>query len=217
MSHDKITSVAPCGSANTGMGHGLIVTGRVLRLVPLLAIAASLASCVVSEKPLIGNAKPMLGPRFTVQLFRNFSDGRAHDLKTSVFEWKGGAYVNTGGSTMDLPRFVAQPLSDDFIIQSSNVGQKLFTYWIGRKVTDGAYLVIPLDEERLPGGARGAPCQKDSPVGFCVVETIAQLDEVARATARNPVKNGQVAIIVEDGLKAGADLKTVQQETSKGL
>jgi hypothetical protein len=211
------TSAALFRPARHGLARLPSAVTLVLRILFLVAISVSVSACVVSEKPLLQNSKPTLGPRFTVQLFRKFSDGRAHDLKTSIFEWKEGVYVNTGGSTMDLPRFVAQPLSDDFIIQSFNGDKKLFTYWIGRKITSGAYLVVAMNEDALPSERRDAVCQEGSPSGFCVIDTAEQLGEVARATAKAPIKNAEVAIIVSDGLKADANLMTAPQASEKGL
>ena len=214
MALDDIAHAAPFGLPGTGSpADGRRATACSVRLAALAVAALCLASCVVSETPLVKDAKPTLGSRFTVQLFRKFSDGRAHELNTSVFEWKGDTYVNTGGSAMDLPQFVARPLSNDYIIQSSNVGRKLFTYWIGRKVTDGVYLVIPLDEGDLSGGLQDTLCRKGSPVGFCVIETAGQLDDIARVTAKSPLKNAEVAVIVEQGLKAGADLKSLSHRS----
>ena len=46
MSHDKITSVALYESAKTGLAHGLMAIGRTLRILPLFAVAASLATSV---------------------------------------------------------------------------------------------------------------------------------------------------------------------------
>ena len=69
----------------------------ILRVLTLTAAALGLASCVASERPLLTDAKPILGNQFKAQLFRKFSDGRAHEVQTSTFRWQDGAYVNVGG------------------------------------------------------------------------------------------------------------------------
>lgn len=176
-------------------------TRRLWHLMPLLAVVVSLASCVVSDKPLLSNAKPLLGPHFTVQLFRHFSNGKSGEIRTSVFAWKDGAYVNTGGNATDLSRFIATPLhGDDMVLQGSNAKGKVYAYWLSRKFADGAYLILPLDETYLDVASREKLCAKDQPAGFCLVDTAEKLAELSRATAASPIKNAEIAVIIADGL-----------------
>jgi hypothetical protein len=102
--------------------------GGLLRSVSLSVAFLGLASCVASETSLVGSAVPTLGPLFTVQVFRDFVDGRAHDLKASTYKWEDGAYVNVGGAP-DLRRIVSVPLGGDLqLVQGSDAKKRIFTY-----------------------------------------------------------------------------------------
>ena len=55
--------------------------------------------------------------------------------------------MRTSGLARDAKRFVAQPLAaNDFLLQSSDDGAKIFNYWIGRKLAVGVYMIFPVDE-----------------------------------------------------------------------
>ena len=192
-----------------------VARGRVPRgLLRALALGAStlgLASCVVSDKALVSDAKPIMGSQFTAQLYRRFTDGRAHELRASTFRWKDGAYVVVDGA-VDLRRFVSMRLKgDDEIIQGSDAGGKAFTYWLGRKLVDGAYLILPLDEGHADAAIRSTLCTREEPGGFCVVDTKEHLVALAEATAKGASKDAEVAVIVADGVKPVSDILDVRR------
>ena len=171
----------------------------------------SVASCVASDKDLVTDAKPTMGAQFTAQLFRKFDDGRAHELRTSTFRWEDGAYVSVAGAS-DLRRFVSMPLKDnDTLIQGSETDGKLFTYWLGRKLADGAYLIEPLDEDDVSAAIRPGLCAKDESKGFCFVDTKEKLVTLAEATARSAVKHAEIAVIVGDRLKPSSEILDVRR------
>lgn len=184
---------------------------RVALLIGLTAASFGLCSCVASEKPLVSETKPVVGQQFTAELFRSFSEGEAHEVRKATFQWQDGAYLNDGTGATDVARFVVQPLQgDDSIIQSTDVGGKIFRYWIGRKLTDGAYLIVPVDEANVDAAARDAACAKGQPAGICIVRTRDQLLALAYATADRPVKNAEIAIVVKKGLEARVDTPAVR-------
>ena len=188
-----------------------LVARRQGRSVCAVVLSLSLGSCVASKMPLIVGAQPIVGPRSTAQLFRKFSDGKAHEMRMTSFAWQDGSYVNTGSGATDIARFTAEPLqADDSLIQSADAGGKLFRYWIGRKITPGAYLIFPLDESTIDDATRATFCAEKQPAGLCIVATKTQLVALAKATASKPVKNGEIAVIVEDGLTGAPDKPAIQ-------
>jgi hypothetical protein len=184
---------------------------RVASVAAIVAVAASLAACVASESPLVSDAQPVLGRQFTAQVYRRFDGAKAGELKTAAFRWKDGVYVKDGADESTLTRFVSEPLQgDDTIIQGWNATGKLYSYWIGRKVMPGAYLVFPVDEANASNATRDQVCVAAQPQGFCIVKTHEQLMAMALATARAPIKNGEVAVIVEDGFDFAASAPAVR-------
>lgn len=174
-------------------------------------MALGLVSCVASESPLLVGAKPTLGDQFTVQLYRHFTEGKAQEAQTSIFAWKNGAYLNVGGSATDLSQFVALPLqAQDMILQGTRPGKHLFTYWIGRKLANGTYLIVPLDEADVSAKDRAAFCAKQQPIEFCLIKTFDQLQILAHATAQGPGRNTEIGIITRDGLTTTSDAQAVQ-------
>ena len=189
------------GAARTEQNAGRKRLGSLIRIVAMCTASFGVASCVASSKEMISDAKPAMGPQFTAQLFRRFYDGKAHELQASSFRWQDGAYVNVGGP-VDLRRFVSAPLKgDDSIIQGSDMSGKIYSYWLGRKLADGAYLILPLDEGDVDAASRNKFCATQQASGICIVNSKESLIALAEATARSPIKNAEVAVIVGDGLK----------------
>ncbi|WP_158808967.1 hypothetical protein [Beijerinckia sp. L45] len=159
----------------------------------------------------MSNAQPVLGRQFAAHVYRRFDGGKADELKTAAFRWKDGVYVKDGADESTLTRFVSEPLQgDDTLIQGWNSTGKMYSYWIGRKVMQGAYLVFPVDETNAADATRNEVCMIAQPQGFCIVKTHEQLMAMALATARAPVKNGEIAVIVEDGFDFAATTPAVK-------
>ena len=192
-------------------GERIIACGRVHQAFGAAVLALSLGSCVASETPLLVGTTPVVGPQPTAQLFRKFSDGAAHEMRMTSFTWQNGAYVNTGSGVTEVARFVAEPLqADDSLIQSTDTKGKLFRYWIGRKITPGAYIIFPLDETAVDDALRAAACAKGQPAGICIVASKTQLVALAKATASKPVKDGEIAVVVDHDLDVAADKAAIQ-------
>ena len=137
-----------------------------------------------------------VGQQFEVHLYENFVDGKAGDFHTAAYQWKEDNYVRGSGLARDAKRFVAQALAvNDFLLQSTD-SNNLFNYWIGRKLSVGVYLIIPLDEADADDATCTGVCGKDQPEGICQVETYEQLLKMARATAAKPVRNAALGVVL---------------------
>ena len=163
--------------------------------VVVFAAAQILSACVESQVPLITNAQPLLGQEFEVHLYEKFVDNKATGFHTSVYRWKDGKYMRASGLARDVKTFVAQKLeANDFLIQATNEREKIFEYWLGRKLSDGVYLIFPLDETDVDDATRGQLCRKGQEEGMCLVDTYEQLAKLARATAAKPVRDAALAV-----------------------
>ena len=154
---------------------------RRARLGAVGLLTLGLGSCVISDKPLIVGNKPIFGDRFDAVLFRDFTEGAGYSAQKVGYHWSDGYYLRASAGGKHVVRFAAEMLSaTDFLIERSQddraAGQaKLFTYFIARKVADGAYLVAPLNENDLSAADREAMCDKDQPEGFCSIKDHDQL------------------------------------------
>ena len=130
------------------------------------ATMLSLSACVESQIPLLTDTQPLLGQQFEVHLYENFVDGKAIDFHTAIYRWKDGRYVRGSGLARDVTSFAVKLLEgNDFIIQGTNEAERLFNYWIGRRLIYGAYLIFALDETDVDAAIRNAICAKDQPGG----------------------------------------------------
>ena len=171
-----------------------------MRAVFLLAAGLTLASCVVSEKPLLAEGEQMAGAHFTARLYRAFSNGASRERRTAIFQWRDGAYAKEPDGETSVVELVARKLgSDDYVVQGAYPGKKVFQYWIARKLTEGAYLLFALDETSVPRATRDHLCVENRSPDICLLETREQLLDLAHATASRPAKDAEIAIIVETG------------------
>lgn len=181
----------------SGLCSTVILPARRLAFAVAAAASLNLSACVVSDKPLLKDAKPTLGQQFDVHLYERFVAGKAAEFHATSYTWKDGQYARSSGMAQDVSRFVYQPLGDnDFLIQGSGENQSLYNYWIGRKLVDGVYLIVPLDEMDSSAALRDGACAKDPPAGVCKIETLDQLVALARATAAKPVRDPSLAVVI---------------------
>ena len=161
------------------------------------ATMLTLSACVELQIPLLTDTQPLLGQQFEVHLYENFVDGKALDFHTSIYRWKDDKYVRGSGLARDITSFVVKLLEgNDFIIQGTNESERLFNYWIGRRLIYGVYLVFPLDETDVDAATRNAVCAKDQPGGVCMIQTYDQLITLAHGTAAKPVRDPALAVIL---------------------
>jgi hypothetical protein len=58
-----------------------------------LLAACLLGACVQSKTPMLTGTKPVLGQDFQLNLFEDFTEGKATSMKISVFRWNGSRYA----------------------------------------------------------------------------------------------------------------------------
>jgi hypothetical protein len=166
-------------------------------LVPvalLLLAGFMLAACVQSKTPLLTGTKPMLGEQFQLNLFEDFTDGKAISLKTAVFRWSASRYALVSGDPPSgVKSFVAEPLdADTFLIEASD--DKVYAYLLGRKLAEGTYRILPVDEKYLDKAAQTRACVTQNSE-TCTVATRQQLDTFVRASTGKTIAYTMLAVI----------------------
>jgi hypothetical protein len=165
--------------------------------IALIAGTLVLSGCVESEKPLVTDSQPLLGAQFEVHLYENFREGKAGDFNVSTYGWDGGKYVRSSGLMRDATSFVVRELNgNDFIVEGSNGVDKVFNYWIGRRVIYGVYLIFPINESDVDPTIRNEACAKGKPEEVCRINTYDHLVTLALATAGKPVRTPALGVIV---------------------
>jgi hypothetical protein len=173
----------------------------ILRLRPATAAAIALcaltlAGCIDSAAPILHDAKPVFGERARLHLY-SLRDGAAHEPDSVTYRWNGFRYVIPRWRLANLSAFTIHDFEgNDAIVQSfSPKGEKAIEYALARKLADGVYLVIAIDENDADEATRAALCTKakSSP---CRIETRDQLLAFARATAAKPHRGGGLAVLV---------------------
>ena len=188
---------------------GRAIASAMPRAALLAAAGLGLCSCVVSDKALVADGKPFLGPQVTMVLYRDFSAGKGYAPRQVSYRWVDGGYQRESTTATHRVTFVAEVLDGhDFLIERSQVARgdatsNVFTYWIGRQVSEGTYLIFPVNENDLPPADRDILCAKDEPEGFCTVKTHDQLVAAARATASKPPREPAVAVLVDESSRSG--------------
>jgi hypothetical protein len=160
-------------------------------LAPLLALG--LTGCISATGPILGDAKAILGERIQVHAFAGPKDGK-RDYTTGIFEWSGSRYVRRSGNFTD---FTIHPYEGrDLIIQSqSSRGSTTIDFGLARRVTEGVYLILPIQEEDADEPTRARFCTKTQGAS-CRISTPEQLFVFARATAARDEDTAAVAVVV---------------------
>jgi hypothetical protein len=160
--------------------------------------ALSLAGCIDSSGPILTDTQPVLGPRLNLQLY-SLREGHAHDPERASFTWDGKLYVRSGGGMKDVSSFTVHPFeAGDTIIQSSQLRHpQIAEYALMRKLAEGVYQVIAIDEDDTDAATRAAEC-KHPDGAACRIETREQLFTFARATAAKRKTDGGLAIQLDD-------------------
>lgn len=160
--------------------------------------ALSLAGCIDSSGSILTDPQPVLGPRLNLQLY-SLREGHAFDPERASFAWNGKRYVHSGGGMKDVSGFTVHPFeAGDYIIQSSPVRHpQTAEYALMRKLAEGVYQVIAIDEGDADEPTRAASCTHPGGTA-CRIETREQLFTFARATAARRKTGGGLAIRLED-------------------
>jgi hypothetical protein len=158
----------------------------------------ALSGCVDSSGPILTGGEPVLGQHLNLQLYA-LRDGHAHDPEKATYTWNGALYVKAGGGTHDVAAFTVHPFEGgDAILQSAPANKaQSAEYALMRKLAEGVYQVIAIDEDDADAATRVAECKHPGGAA-CRIETREQLFTFARATAAKRKTDGGLAIQLED-------------------
>jgi hypothetical protein len=158
----------------------------------------TLSGCISSTAPVLTDAKPVLGERGQIRAF-TLSGGAARDAELMTFRWSGSRYLLQGKS-QDISDFTVHPYQGrDLIVQSTAArAPRPVEYALARRLADGTYLIVPIDEDDADEPTRAKFCTKTQDAS-CRIATPEQLFVFARITADKPIEGGGLAVIVPDG------------------
>ena len=161
----------------------------------------SLSGCIDSAGPILPDAQPVLGERLNLQLY-SLREGYASDPERTRFTWNGKLYAHAGGSMRDVRAFSAHPFEGgDSIVQSVPARHpEHVEYALMRKLAEGVYQVIAIDEADADEATRVANCKHPGGVA-CRIETREQLFAFARATAARHKTDGGLALRLPDDMR----------------
>ena len=179
------------------------------RRMPLLALALCLAlatgACVSSTEPILSDARAILGERGQLHIFSAPKDGARTVLRYD-FQWRRDRYVTTPSRRAQPIEFSAHPFEGrDLVVQWKSAalawspkqkqqGLRPVTYFLLRKVAEGAFLMLPVTEDDVDEATRKRFCVK-SPETTCRISTPEQLFAFARAAAEKEDPDAGVVVI----------------------
>jgi hypothetical protein len=165
-------------------------------LVPvalLLLAGFMLAACVEAKTPLLAGTKPMFGEQFQLNLYQDFTDGKATAVKTAVFRWNATRYARVSGEMSGVKYVVVQSLDDtNLLIETTD--EKDYVYLLGRKLAEGTYRILPVDENYVDAAAQKQLCVTQDRQ-TCTVATRAQLDAFVNAALGKTIAYTMLAVI----------------------
>jgi hypothetical protein len=155
-----------------------------------------LGGCVESAAPILAESKPVFGERVRLHLY-SLRDGRARQPEIGTFHWTGSRYVVPRWRLNELDAFTFHDFEgNDAIVQSFKAkGERVIEYALARKLADGVYLIVAIDENDADEATRTALCTKGKSFS-CRIESSDQLFTFARATAAKPRQAGGLAVLV---------------------
>jgi len=178
------------------------VSPFIARVAISALFALSLSGCVESSIQIMSDSQAMLGPHPRLQ-FYGLRDGIAREPEQATFKWNGSIYVRTGGGMREVDGFSIHPFENgNYIVQEVPAKRKhMFEYAVMRKLVDGVYQVIVIDEDDADEATRTARCGKGTKTdpASCRIQTRDQLFAFARATvARHRDAGGLVIRLPDD-------------------
>jgi hypothetical protein len=171
-----------------------------LRLARLFVCAAallsvaSLAGCIDSAEPLLTDAQPLLGERPSLQLFA-LRDGAAYEPTVENFTWKDVRYVRLSGSADGIGDFTLHRFEGNDLLLQSIRHNLPAEYAVARKLADGTYLVVAIDESEADEATRRQFCSTEKGAA-CRVATREAVLAFARSTAAKPHSTGGLAVLL---------------------
>jgi hypothetical protein len=168
------------------------------QILCLLGLALTLSGCISSTSPILSDPHPVLGERGVIHTFA-LRAGAAHEPGQVAFRWSGSRYVITGGS-IGFSDFSALAFEGrDFIVQGTTQrAPHRIEYGLARKLADGVYLLLPIDENDADAATREKFCTKTQDAA-CRIATPEQLFVFARVVADKPQEDGGLAVVIPRG------------------
>ena len=177
---------------------------------PLLALALCLAlatgACVSSTEPILSDARAILGERGQLHIFSAPKDGARNVLRYD-FQWRRDRYVTTpgrrAGSRSNSPPTPSRAATWWCSGRApwpgrrsrSSAGCRPVTYFLLRKVAEGAFLMLPVTEDDVDDATRKRFCIK-SPEATCRISTPEQLFVFARAAAEKEDPDAGIVVVL---------------------
>jgi hypothetical protein len=163
--------------------------------IAALGAAVALSGCISSTAPILTDAKPALGERGVIHVFA-LSEGAAHDPGLVTFQWSGSRYL-VRGKSIGFGDFTAHAYEGrDWILQGTTQRAPIhIEYGLARRLADGVYLLVPINEDDADEAARQKFCTKTQDAS-CRVATPEQLFVFARASADKPIEGGGLGVVV---------------------
>jgi len=147
----------------------------------ILFAAFVLSACVQSNTPLLAGSKPLLGVQFQLDLYQDFTEGKALSMKTSVFRWNDTHYSLVSGDSSGEKYFVIHPLDgNNFLIEATYENSSV--YLLARKLAKGTYRIQPIDQNDVDEATRIRTCVTRNSI-ICMIQTRQQLDIFVSAAA----------------------------------
>jgi hypothetical protein len=133
--------------------------------------------------------------------FYSLRKGIVDEPEQATYKWDGSVYQRTGGGMTDVSSFSVYQLARDiFIVQSAAAKRPgMFEYAVARRLVDGVYQVIAIDEGDAGRPTRARFCKRTSD-SSCRIETSKQLFVFARATAERRKGQGGLVLRLADGV-----------------
>jgi hypothetical protein len=168
---------------------------RFLCLAGAAGATLALTGCISSTAPVLSDAKPVLGERGLIHVF-SLSQGAAHDPGVLSFQWSGSRYL-VRGKSIGFSDFTAYPYEGrDWIVQGTTQrAPQRIEYGLARRLADGTYLLVAINEDDADAAAREKFCTKTQDAS-CRIASPEQLFVFARATADKPVEGGGLAVVL---------------------
>jgi hypothetical protein len=171
------------------------------RIAVIFSSAISLSGCISSTVPILGDAKAILGERIELHLFAPRLDsatpgegGLRHQGVASM-QWTGGRYVVRNRADLVTDFTVHAFEGRDLIVQTLPRAPRPVEYALARRLADGTYMVLPIDEDTVDEETRAKFCTKTQGAS-CRITTPEQLFVFARAMADNAEGRIDAGIVV---------------------
>jgi hypothetical protein len=167
----------------------------------MLAGSIALTGCISSTAPILGDAKAILGERIEMHMFAPRLDsstpgesGLRHQGVASL-QWTGGRYEARDRPDLVTDFTVHAFEGRDLIVQTAPRAPRPIEYALARRLADGTYMVLPIDEDTTDEETRAKFCTKTQEAS-CRITTPEQLFVFARALADNAEGRTDAGIVV---------------------